>query len=173
MDWDAWFTVWGQLSSIPGILSSINGMAITDALNCVSLYWKHFHPLFPILHRPSFGGLASSPLIAAAVIAIGCQYDTRPNAKAFSIGILEACSKYLLEVCKVHISPSEPARKILTNLQHKVEPINSRSHVTDLQCLIMLEVLAKFRARRADVGFSAHFRRLYESVSIPLVPTRT
>lgn len=66
--------------------------------DCFDLYWRHFHPLFPVVHRPTFFATKPSPLMAGAMVAIGSQYDTRPNAKEYSLACLEACSKLLLKV---------------------------------------------------------------------------
>lgn len=36
--------------------------------------------------------------MAGAMVAIGSQYDTRPNAKEYSLALLEACQKLLSKV---------------------------------------------------------------------------
>lgn len=118
-------------------------MEIVDIVkwqDCLECYWLHFHPFFPIVHRPTFP-TKPSPLMAGAMIAIGSQYDTRPNAKEYSLVLLEACLKLL---------PKSPA-------------ITCRSRVTDIQTVFLLEVLSKFRSRRADVQISHRFRSLYGS----------
>ncbi|CAK9439229.1 uncharacterized protein LODBEIA_P34530 [Lodderomyces beijingensis] len=38
-------------------------------------YWKHFHPEFTILHRPSFDTRAVNPLLLASMIIVGAQYS--------------------------------------------------------------------------------------------------
>ncbi|KAL2009864.1 hypothetical protein VTN00DRAFT_5671 [Thermoascus crustaceus] len=75
------------------------------------------------------------------MVAIGSQYDTRQNAKEYSLALLEACQKLL-------------SKRI---------PITSRSRVTDIQTVFLLELLSKFRSRRADVQISHRFRSLYGS----------
>jgi hypothetical protein len=119
-------------------------MEIMDTVkwqDCFECYWQHFHPLFPIVHRPTFFATKPSPLMAGAMVAIGSQYDTRPNAKEYSLALLEACLKLLA----------------------KRSPITSRSRVTDIQTVFLLEFLSKFRSRRADVQISHRFRSLYGS----------
>lgn len=119
-------------------------MEIIDTLkwqDCLECYWQHFHPLFPILHRPTFFATKPSPLMSGAMVAIGSQYDTRPNAKEYSLALLEACLKLLVK---------RPA-------------ITSRSRVTDIQAVFLLEYLSKFRSRKANVQISHRFRSLYGS----------
>jgi Fungal specific transcription factor domain len=119
-------------------------MEIIDTVkwqDCLECYWQHFHPLFPIVHRPTFFATKPSPLMAGAMVAIGSQYDTRPNAKEYSLALLEACWKLLAK---------RPA-------------ITSRSRVTDIQTVFLLEYLSKFRSRKADVQISHRFRSLYGS----------
>jgi hypothetical protein len=119
-------------------------MEIVDTVkwqDCFECYWQHFHPLFPIVHRPTFFATKPSPLMAGAMVAIGSQYDTRPNAKEYSLALLEACLKLLSK---------RPA-------------ITSRSRVTDIQAVFLLEFLSKFRSRKADVQISHRFRSLYGS----------
>ncbi|EEP82046.1 predicted protein [Uncinocarpus reesii 1704] len=82
----------------PGVVSGDNGMAIIDLAkwqDCFECYWQHFHPLFPIVHRASFFTTKPSPLMAGAMVAIGSQYDRRPNSKEYSLALLEACQKIL------------------------------------------------------------------------------
>ncbi|KAJ9270688.1 transcriptional regulator family: Fungal Specific TF [Paecilomyces variotii] len=72
------------------------------------------------------------------MVAIGSQYDNRHNAKEYSLALLEACLKLL----------------------SKRTPITSRSRITDIQTVFLLEYLSKFRSRRADVQLSHRFRSL-------------
>jgi hypothetical protein len=119
-------------------------MEIIDTVkwqDCFQCYWQHFHPLFPIVHRPTFLTTKPSPLMSGAMVAIGSQFDTRPNAKEYSLALLEACIKLLAK---------RPA-------------ITSRSSVTDIQAVFLLEYLSKFRSRKADVQISHRFRSLYGS----------
>jgi hypothetical protein len=144
LDGDEWFTLRRELTSAPGVISGVDGMEIIDTSkwqDCFECYWQHFHPLFPIVHRPTFFATKPSPLMAGAMVAIGSQYDTRPNAKEYSLALLEACLKLL----------------------SKRTPITSRSRVSDIQAVFLLEILSKYRSRRADVTISHKFRSLYGS----------
>jgi hypothetical protein len=43
-------------------------------------YWKYFHPQFPIVHKATFGNNIS-PLLCAAMYAIGGQYSNDPSTR--------------------------------------------------------------------------------------------
>ncbi|PCH01301.1 Zinc finger, C2H2 [Penicillium occitanis (nom. inval.)] len=144
LDGDEWYALRRELTSAPGVLSGDDGMEIIDTVkwqDCFECYWHNFHPLFPIVHRPTFFTTKPSPLLSGAMVAIGSQFDTRPNAKEYSLALLEACIKLLAK---------RPA-------------ITSRSRVTDIQAVFLLEYLSKFRSRKADVQISHRFRSLYGS----------
>ncbi|KAJ5660680.1 uncharacterized protein N7484_000052 [Penicillium longicatenatum] len=45
------------------------------------LYFEHFHPVFPVLHKPTFGGPDTHWLLVFAVSAIGAQFSRIPQAQ--------------------------------------------------------------------------------------------
>ncbi|PGH04216.1 hypothetical protein AJ80_08561 [Polytolypa hystricis UAMH7299] len=144
LDGHEWFTLRRELASAPGVVSGKDGMEVIDTIkwqDCFECYWKHFHPHFPIVHRPTFFATKPSPLLSGAMLAIGSQYDTRPHSKQYSLALLEACQKLL----------------------SKRSAITSRSRVSDLQAVFLLEILSKYRSKKADVKFSQLFRTLYGS----------
>lgn len=77
-----------------GVVESDMGK-LNDYLDC---YWQHFHPLFPVIHRPTFLASTPPPLLAAAMIAIGAQFSTRPHSKSYSTFMHEACMRLLSTV---------------------------------------------------------------------------
>ena len=145
LDGHEWLVIRRELSSSPSIFSTDDGIGIFDTVrwqNCLDCYWRHFHPFFPIVHRPTFFATKPSPLMASAMVAIGSQYDERDDAKQYSLALLEAATKLL----------------------SKRDDITSRSRLTDLQTVFLLEVLTKYRSRRASVKVSPRFRYLYASL---------
>jgi hypothetical protein len=64
----------------------------------VQAYWKHFHPLFPILHPQTYQQHRSSPLLSAAVMAVGAQYTDKPFAKSDSRILHQKCQELILKV---------------------------------------------------------------------------
>jgi Fungal specific transcription factor domain len=61
-------------------------------------YWRLFHPSFPIIHKPTFGGVNESPILKAAMLAIGAQYTDDAAAKAKSRSLHDRCLKLLDQV---------------------------------------------------------------------------
>lgn len=55
----------------------------------VQLYFEYFHPIFPILHKPTFSSPETPPLLILAVAGIGAQFSNLSNASAFAQGIRE------------------------------------------------------------------------------------
>ncbi|RVX75489.1 hypothetical protein B0A52_00842 [Exophiala mesophila] len=113
-----------ELSNAPGILFGSSTVGISDAI------------------RPTFLPTKPSPLLASAMAAIGSQYDTRSDAKHYSLTLLE----------------------IATRLLRRRDNITSRSRLADLQTVFLLEVLSKYCARRTEVDMSARFRSLFASL---------
>ncbi|OJD11764.1 hypothetical protein AJ78_07524 [Emergomyces pasteurianus Ep9510] len=142
LDGTEWYAMRRELSSAAGVFSGNGGMEVIDIAqwqDCLECYWKHFDPLFPIVHRPTFAAIKPIPLLSGAMVAIGSQYDTRPNSKEYSLSLLEAC----------------------LNLLGKESPITIRSRISDIQALFLLEYLSKYRSRKADVALSPGFKSLY------------
>ena len=55
----------------------------------VQLYFEYFHPVFPILHKPTFSLPEVDPLLVLAVAGIGAQFSKLRNARTFARGIHE------------------------------------------------------------------------------------
>jgi hypothetical protein len=64
-------------------------------------YWKHFHPLFPILHKPKFSRYmqrSGGGVLLAAIMAIGARYTDEQLAGSDSRILHERCEEYVLNV---------------------------------------------------------------------------
>lgn len=149
LDGDEFEFIRRELSNAPGIISTsprsdLPGAIRADAIrwDCLELYWQHFHPYFPIVHRPTFLPTKPSPLLASAMVAIGSQFDHRDDSKQYSLFLLELATKLL----------------------RRRDTINSRSRLADLQTVFLLEVLSKYCARRIEVDMSPRFRQLFASL---------
>ncbi|KIX07172.1 uncharacterized protein Z518_01825 [Rhinocladiella mackenziei CBS 650.93] len=144
LDGYEWSVIRRELSSASGLLPGNASAGISDTIrwHCLDYYWQYFHPHFPVVHRPTFLPTKPSPLLASAMAAIGSQYDDRPDAKTYSLTLLE----------------------IATKLLRRRDSITSRSRLVDLQTVFLLEVLSKYCARRVEVEMSARFRSLFASL---------
>ncbi|KAF2502752.1 hypothetical protein BU16DRAFT_554794 [Lophium mytilinum] len=114
-------------------------------------YWRLFHPSFPVIHKPTF--VDESPLLRAAMIAIGAQYTDDSGAKAKSRLLHDKCVK-LLD-------------------QRDMEVVQS-SRLCDLQSVFLIEVLSQYRARRGAKILTRRFEEMYRKLSQdPKVQTST
>ena len=48
-------------------------------------YWKYFHPLYPIIHRPTFTTAGPPTLLHGIMLAIGAQFSHRSEARSHSV----------------------------------------------------------------------------------------
>jgi hypothetical protein len=66
-------------------------------------YWTHFHPIFPIIHRPTLIKImpkTQGGVLFAAIMAIGAHYSPEPLAQADSRILHERCEEYLSKVSR-------------------------------------------------------------------------
>jgi hypothetical protein len=68
----------------------------------LNYYWRLFHPTFPIVHRHE--PMSLSPMLRAAMIAIGGQYSNDPSTKRKSRMLHDRCIKLLERVSNLHNS---------------------------------------------------------------------
>ncbi|KAF2395896.1 hypothetical protein EJ06DRAFT_585630 [Trichodelitschia bisporula] len=60
-------------ASVPGADAGIPSM---EAFDCfVQLYFEHFHPTFPMLHKPTFDPSRAPWQLVLAMASIGCRYS--------------------------------------------------------------------------------------------------
>ncbi|KAI4695023.1 uncharacterized protein J4E84_001647 [Alternaria hordeiaustralica] len=102
-------------------------------------FWRLFHPTFPIVHRPT--SLNPSPMLRAAMIAIGSQYSADSTDKKKGRDLHDRCLK-LLE---------------WRDLKGSTEP----DRLCDFQAMFLIEVLSQYRARRAAKVLSSRFDKVY------------
>ncbi|KAJ5813244.1 hypothetical protein N7447_010267 [Penicillium robsamsonii] len=66
----------------------------------VQLYFEHFHPVFPFLHKPSFGTSDTHWLLIFAVSAIGAQFSGLPQSQACSRAMNEIVRRSTSYLCE-------------------------------------------------------------------------
>ena len=55
----------------------------------IQLYFEHFHPLLPVLHKPTFSPKTTHWLLLFVVASIGSRYSKLPDAEACSLAMFE------------------------------------------------------------------------------------
>ncbi|ORY14073.1 hypothetical protein BCR34DRAFT_246156 [Clohesyomyces aquaticus] len=108
-------------------------------------YWRLFHPSFPVVHRATFDGMNTSPMLRAAILAIGAQYSNESRDKRHSRVL------------------HDRARKVLEMRTYGV--VTEPERLCDDQTLLLLEVLSQYVARRAAKTLSPRFQNLYQKYS--------
>ncbi|KAF2743760.1 hypothetical protein M011DRAFT_480494 [Sporormia fimetaria CBS 119925] len=108
-------------------------------------FWRLFHPSIPLIHRPTFDPVSASPLLRAAMIAIGAQYSNDPRDKC-KAGILHDRCMQLLE-------------------KRELEGVMESGRLCDSQAIVLLEYLSQYRARRWTKTLSPRFLHLYTRLS--------
>lgn len=78
-----------------------NGPAYTSEDRYLGAYWLWVHPLYPVVHRPSFRLHDASPLLKAAMLALGAHALGDPLDKTNARYVHERCMKVLKKVSKV------------------------------------------------------------------------
>ncbi|CAI7653255.1 unnamed protein product [Penicillium bialowiezense] len=68
----------------------------------VQLYFEHFHPVFPFLHKPSFGNRDTHWLLIFAVSAIGAQFSGLPHSQDCSRAMNEMIRRAGSYLCENH-----------------------------------------------------------------------
>jgi hypothetical protein len=63
----------------------------------INSYWLDFHPLFPIIHRPTHNTVEGS-LLTTAIAAIGTQYHHTPEARIRGTEMNEFCRRGIDQV---------------------------------------------------------------------------
>ncbi|KAJ5240519.1 uncharacterized protein N7469_002110 [Penicillium citrinum] len=64
------------------------------------LYFEHFHPVFPILHKASFGHPNTHWLLVFTVSAIGAQFSNIPQAGVCSRAMHEMIRRQSMYLCE-------------------------------------------------------------------------
>jgi hypothetical protein len=102
-------------------------------------YWRLFHPTFPVVHRST--SVNPSPMLRAAMVAIGSQYSTDSSDKKKGRDLHDRCLKLLER--RDHEASTEPDR------------------LCDFQTMFLIEILSQYRARRAAKVLSSRFDKVY------------
>jgi hypothetical protein len=60
----------------------------------VQLYFEHFHPVFPILHKPTFSPATMNPFLVLTVAAIGAHFSDLEDSQACQRAMHELVRRY-------------------------------------------------------------------------------
>lgn len=121
-----------------------NDTTISNEPKYLAAYWTWVHPLYTIIHQPSFNINHTSPLLKAAILALGAQACDNSTDKRNGRIIHERCVKVL--------------QKRTLNEWHSFR-------ICDMQAVVLVELFSVFKARRQPFQFSGIFIRVYKCLA--------
>lgn len=77
---------------------NVNEPIYTNENRYLGAYWLWVHPQYPVVHRPSFGLYEASPLLKAAMVALGAHAMGGASDKTNARVVHERCIKVLKKV---------------------------------------------------------------------------
>jgi hypothetical protein len=132
------------IPTTPPSSSSDLTLDTTNDYRYLAAYWSWIHPLFPIVHKPSFDLEHSSPLLKAAMLALGAHMLRNSTDMGNARIIHERCTKVL--------------KKRNINNWHTYR-------VCDIQAIFLVELYSIYRSRRPPLQFSKNFEDIYRSLA--------
>lgn len=90
----------GRLCSYPTAHKSPDITSSMKEQRYIDSYWTHIHPVFPIVHRPTFGTLMASPLVRASMLALGASVMRVASDVECARRLHEQCAKILQRVSR-------------------------------------------------------------------------
>lgn len=106
----------------------------------IESYWRYFHPVFPVIHRPTYQAQTPCPLLSAAVMSIGAQYNDDHFAKGDSRILHEKC------------------QELITKYKSS---LRSTARIDYMQAIFLVEMFSHFKAKRATSQLSEMFSETY------------
>lgn len=94
-----------RTSSIPGHSFPpfrMRNLPSRAAFNCcVQLYFEYFHPVFPLLHKPTFSAARAPWRLVLATAAVGCRYSRVPALAQCAIAMQELLRRAVFDAVEV------------------------------------------------------------------------
>ncbi|KAF7188630.1 Zinc finger protein [Pseudocercospora fuligena] len=122
----------------------VDGSAFSREEFYLEAYWTWIHDLIPVVHRGTLHLPTASPLLRAAILALGAQ----------ALGGRD----HLFNARNLH----ERSLKILT--KRTVQDAHTY-RVCDMQAILLIEVFSLFKSRRPPLQLSKSFEILYRHIS--------
>ncbi|KAK5059692.1 hypothetical protein LTR84_009575 [Exophiala bonariae] len=113
----------------------------------VQLYFEHFHPIFPMLHKPSFQSTNTHWLLFFAVAAIGAHYSNLKGAQQCARAMHELVRRQAASLCEQYNHYGRALFMIQTNLLNHIGFIYSGERRA-LEIAEFLQALPPTLARR-------------------------
>jgi len=119
-------------------------IAFTNEQRYLAAYWTWLHPLYPVVHKPTFTLAGASPLLRAAMLALGAHMLQTSVDMENARMVHERCTKILK---RRNIDGSHTFR------------------VCDMQAILLIEIYSIFKARRPPLQFSKIYLEVYSRLA--------
>ncbi|KAI8669821.1 hypothetical protein NCS56_00785300 [Fusarium sp. Ph1] len=86
----------------------------------IQAYFANFHPIFPIIHAPSFRPHSKNGLLLLSVCSVGSLYLGSSRAVSYGISIYERLHKALLSSWESHLTTSRQSSANILALQASI-----------------------------------------------------
>jgi hypothetical protein len=106
----------------------------------LDVYWRLVHPIWPVVHRPTFDMAYTSPLLRSAMITLGACYTGDQIDAANACILHKRCLKVI-----------------------KLRTVNNRHsyRICDMQAILLVELFATYRSRRPPLQSTKPFQDNY------------
>ena len=75
-----------------------------EAIDCfVQLYFEHFHPTFPMLHKPTFNPAQAPWQLVLATAAVGCRFSRAPNSGQWADALQELLGRGIADTVSLSL----------------------------------------------------------------------
>nr|POF01088.1 hypothetical protein CFP56_21036 [Quercus suber] len=154
-----------------------DGLTLENEEKYLASYWHWVHPQFPVVDKSSFMGQAASPLLTAAMLALGAHLHHTHDACKYGRVIHERCRKILkrlaceAQLLEQDITVGDPTSAFTYDIEYKRLMLLA-CYILDQQhsslfgrktadCLLTLGMNLPFPRPQSDIG--APFRSSLQS----------
>lgn len=107
-------------------------------------FWRLIHPIWPIIHKPTFDVIYASPLLRTSMLTLGACYIGNQADSANACIMHKRCLKVI--------------RKRTINIWHSYR-------IVDLQAIFLVELFSLYKSRRPPFQLSKPFQDNYCALS--------
>ncbi len=117
----------------------------------IDLYFIHFDPLFPIIHRLTLNIRTQHPILYLVMMTIGSAFSSDLNAYRTLLGLHRKLRKHLVDVMESDSTPNTPVLQALLLINHFGRMYGSARHYDFDQVSYSLEGGADFQIHHSAV----------------------
>ncbi|GFF68890.1 hypothetical protein IFM62136_07426 [Aspergillus lentulus] len=133
----------------------------------VQLYFEHFHPVFPFLHKPTFSPATMNPFLVLTVAAIGAHFSELEGSQACHKAMHELIRRYTSYTCEQYNRTSRELWITQTILLNQLGLMYSGNR-RDLELAELFQAVPVTLARRKRLLSNTLPRAQISALQLPL-----